>query len=74
MKKWAALHQEDGTELTPETAPGYERALLTNENSASWEEAGNWPPAPLLSVWTRKKGGKCISQPKREPVTHVLHN
>lgn len=65
---WVALHRADGSELTVDTAPGYERRPY-NELGARWPKApDDWGWVTYVSAWDAKTGGECVSNPALQPL------
>ena len=63
QQQWVALHGPDRLELTPDTAPGYARALTEGDEGACFTPANGAWDAVYASVWTEKEDGVCISKP-----------
>lgn len=60
---WLALHDADGVELTPATAPGYRRVQAVGGSFVFPIACGTWPKVCFMSTWTKKEGGECVGYP-----------
>lgn len=55
---WVSLHRADGTELSENDAPGYERQLYTGSDLV-WKPSGKvaWGYVGSWEFWSEKTGG-----------------
>jgi hypothetical protein len=65
---WAALHDEGGAELTPETAPGYTRVQIRSEKAEFPAAEADWGAVYFYSVWSAPVGGKRALDPPTLPL------